>query len=80
MFAGVLGPVTLDEFGDIDTNLTLLYTSQAADHVRMSREQLFDLIYERRNKYSVLLHKNDENNHSRSGGVPRYVVYARRGS
>uniref|UniRef100_A0A8V5GG93 Guanylate cyclase n=1 Tax=Melopsittacus undulatus TaxID=13146 RepID=A0A8V5GG93_MELUD len=27
-FEGVLGPVTLDEFGDIDTNLTLLYTSQ----------------------------------------------------
>uniref|UniRef100_A0A8C0FKK6 Guanylate cyclase n=1 Tax=Bubo bubo TaxID=30461 RepID=A0A8C0FKK6_BUBBB len=27
-FEGVLGPVTLDEFGDIDTNFTLLYTSQ----------------------------------------------------
>ncbi|XP_074681495.1 guanylyl cyclase C [Strix aluco] len=31
-FEGVLGPVTLDEFGDIDTNLTLLYTSQTATH------------------------------------------------
>ncbi|NXS72520.1 GUC2C protein, partial [Pandion haliaetus] len=33
-FEGVLGPVTLDEFGDIDTNLTLLYTSQTANHFR----------------------------------------------
>ncbi|NXG58069.1 GUC2C protein, partial [Hemiprocne comata] len=31
-FEGVLGPVTLDEFGDIDTNLTLLYTSQTSNH------------------------------------------------
>ncbi|NXL03252.1 GUC2C protein, partial [Mesembrinibis cayennensis] len=31
-FKGVLGPVTLDEFGDIDTNLTLLYTTQTASH------------------------------------------------
>ncbi|NXL31565.1 GUC2C protein, partial [Glaucidium brasilianum] len=31
-FEGILGPVTLDEFGDIDTNLTLLYTSQTATH------------------------------------------------
>ncbi|NWI92820.1 GUC2C protein, partial [Pitta sordida] len=29
-FEGVLGPVTLDEFGDIDNNLTLLYTSHTA--------------------------------------------------
>ncbi|KFZ54079.1 Heat-stable enterotoxin receptor, partial [Podiceps cristatus] len=35
-FEGVLGPVTLDEFGDIDTNLTLLYTSQTANHVRIT--------------------------------------------
>ncbi|KFV75773.1 Heat-stable enterotoxin receptor [Struthio camelus australis] len=34
-FEGALGPVTLDEFGDIDVNLTLLYTSQSA-HVRMT--------------------------------------------
>ncbi|KFP74286.1 Heat-stable enterotoxin receptor [Acanthisitta chloris] len=34
-FEGILGPVTLDEFGDIDTNLTLLYTSQTANHVRI---------------------------------------------
>nr|XP_009487818.1 PREDICTED: heat-stable enterotoxin receptor [Pelecanus crispus] len=33
-FEGVLGPVTLDEFGDIDTNLTLLYTSQTANNFR----------------------------------------------
>ncbi|KAF1653215.1 Heat-stable enterotoxin receptor, partial [Eudyptes chrysocome] len=33
-FEGVLGPVTLDEFGDIDNNLTLLYTSQTANHFR----------------------------------------------
>ncbi|KAK4829506.1 hypothetical protein QYF61_005145 [Mycteria americana] len=33
-FEGVLGPVTLDEFGDIDTNLTLLYTSQTTNHFR----------------------------------------------
>ncbi|NWH43512.1 GUC2C protein, partial [Fregata magnificens] len=33
-FEGVQGPVTLDEFGDIDTNLTLLYTSQTANHFR----------------------------------------------
>ncbi|NXW59868.1 GUC2C protein, partial [Eurystomus gularis] len=32
-FKGVLGPVTLDAFGDIETNLTVLYTSQTADHV-----------------------------------------------
>lgn len=50
MSTGVLGPVTLDEFGDIDNNLTLLYTSETANDVRMSREQLFELIYERRNK------------------------------
>ncbi|XP_065508326.1 guanylyl cyclase C [Caloenas nicobarica] len=30
-FEGVLGPVTLDEFGDIDNNLTLLYTSETAN-------------------------------------------------
>ncbi|XP_062442925.1 guanylyl cyclase C [Rhea pennata] len=29
-FEGALGPVTLDEFGDVDVNLTLLYTSQSA--------------------------------------------------
>ncbi|KFV10499.1 Heat-stable enterotoxin receptor [Tauraco erythrolophus] len=33
-FEGLLGPVTLDEFGDIDANLTLLYTSQTASHFR----------------------------------------------
>ncbi|KFQ45040.1 Heat-stable enterotoxin receptor [Nestor notabilis] len=33
-FEGVLGPVTLDEFGDIDTNLTLLYTSQTANYFK----------------------------------------------
>ncbi|NXA15368.1 GUC2C protein, partial [Sapayoa aenigma] len=33
-FEGVLGPVTLDEFGDIDTNLTLLYTSQTAKNFK----------------------------------------------
>ncbi|NWR88890.1 GUC2C protein, partial [Furnarius figulus] len=33
-FEGVLGPVTLDEFGDVDTNLTLLYTSQTAKHFK----------------------------------------------
>lgn len=48
--AGVVGPVILDEFGDIDHNLTVLYTSQTANYVRMSRVQLFDLIQERRNK------------------------------
>ncbi|KAJ7330004.1 hypothetical protein JRQ81_016178 [Phrynocephalus forsythii] len=26
-FQGILGPVTLDEFGDIDVNLTMMYTS-----------------------------------------------------
>ncbi|NXF85028.1 GUC2C protein, partial [Eubucco bourcierii] len=31
-FEGVLGPVTLDQFGDIDTNMTLLYTSRTANH------------------------------------------------
>ncbi|NXG90269.1 GUC2C protein, partial [Stercorarius parasiticus] len=31
-FEGVLGPVTLDEFGDIDSTLSLLYTSQTANH------------------------------------------------
>ncbi|KFV68818.1 Heat-stable enterotoxin receptor [Dryobates pubescens] len=31
-FEGVLGPVTLDQFGDIDTNMTLLFTSQTANH------------------------------------------------
>lgn len=45
-----MGPVTLDEFGDIDTNLTVLYTSQTANYVCMSRVQLLDLIYERRKK------------------------------
>ncbi|NXH75527.1 GUC2C protein, partial [Hydrobates tethys] len=33
-FEGILGPVTLDDFGDIDTNLTLLYTSQTEDQFR----------------------------------------------
>ncbi|NWS99624.1 GUC2C protein, partial [Mionectes macconnelli] len=33
-FEGVLGPVTLDEFGDVDNNLTLLYTSPAAKHFK----------------------------------------------
>ncbi|NXG43929.1 GUC2C protein, partial [Psilopogon haemacephalus] len=31
-FEGVLGPVTLDQFGDIDTNMTLLYTSQTTNN------------------------------------------------
>ncbi|XP_067998716.1 guanylyl cyclase C isoform X2 [Melanerpes formicivorus] len=31
-FEGVLGPVILDQFGDIDTNMTLLFTSQTANH------------------------------------------------
>ncbi|XP_054242553.1 guanylyl cyclase C [Indicator indicator] len=31
-FEGLLGPVILDQFGDIDTNMTLLYTSQTANH------------------------------------------------
>ncbi|XP_074433374.1 guanylyl cyclase C [Larus michahellis] len=31
-FEGVLGPVTLDEFGDIDSTLSLLYTSQTENH------------------------------------------------
>jgi len=77
--AGVLGPVALDEFGDIDTNLTLLYTSQAENQVCMSREKWFNLIYERRNKMPCT-NKTDENNHSRSGGVPRHAVHAGRGS
>jgi len=42
--------VTLDEFGDIDNNLTLLYTTQSASDVRMSRKKLLGLVYERRNK------------------------------
>ncbi|NWT15255.1 GUC2C protein, partial [Vireo altiloquus] len=33
-FEGIAGPVTLDEFGDIDSNLTLLYTSQTANHFK----------------------------------------------
>ncbi|NXR36897.1 GUC2C protein, partial [Zosterops hypoxanthus] len=33
-FEGVMGPVTLDEFGDIDTNLTVLYTSQTANYFK----------------------------------------------
>ncbi|NXM08435.1 GUC2C protein, partial [Tyrannus savana] len=33
-FEGVLGPVTLDEFGDVDSNLTLLYTSPTAKHFK----------------------------------------------
>ncbi|KFQ26472.1 Heat-stable enterotoxin receptor [Mesitornis unicolor] len=33
-FEGILGPVTLDKFGDIDTNLTLLYTSQTGNHFK----------------------------------------------
>ncbi|KFP89727.1 PREDICTED: heat-stable enterotoxin receptor [Apaloderma vittatum] len=33
-FEGVLGPVTLDEFGDIDRNLTLMYTSQTENHYK----------------------------------------------
>ncbi|XP_050181248.1 guanylyl cyclase C [Myiozetetes cayanensis] len=33
-FEGVLGPVTLDEFGDVDNNLTLLYTSPTAKHFK----------------------------------------------
>ncbi|NWI60931.1 GUC2C protein, partial [Calyptomena viridis] len=33
-FEGVLGPVTLDEFGDIDNNLTLLYLSQTAKNYK----------------------------------------------
>ncbi|OWK59336.1 Heat-stable enterotoxin receptor [Lonchura striata] len=33
-FEGVVGPVTLDEFGDIDTNLTVLYTSQTANYFK----------------------------------------------
>ncbi|XP_017683056.1 PREDICTED: heat-stable enterotoxin receptor [Lepidothrix coronata] len=33
-FEGLLGPVTLDEYGDIDTNLTLLYTSPTAKHFK----------------------------------------------
>ncbi|KAM6146376.1 LOW QUALITY PROTEIN: guanylyl cyclase C [Phoenicopterus ruber ruber] len=33
-FEGVAGPVTLDEFGDIDTNLTVLYTSHTGNHFR----------------------------------------------
>ncbi|NWU49356.1 GUC2C protein, partial [Dromas ardeola] len=31
-FEGVLGSVTLDEFGDIDSTLSLLYMSQTANH------------------------------------------------
>ncbi|KGL83192.1 Heat-stable enterotoxin receptor [Tinamus guttatus] len=34
-FEGAQGPVTLDEFGDIDVNLTLLYTYQST-YVRMT--------------------------------------------
>ncbi|NXK47603.1 GUC2C protein, partial [Chauna torquata] len=34
-FEGAQGPVTLDPFGDIDTNLTLLYTSQSANDFRV---------------------------------------------
>ncbi|NWR36246.1 GUC2C protein, partial [Tachuris rubrigastra] len=33
-FEGVLGPVTLDKFGDADNNLTLLYTSPTAKHFK----------------------------------------------
>ncbi|XP_014738119.1 PREDICTED: heat-stable enterotoxin receptor isoform X4 [Sturnus vulgaris] len=33
-FQGVDGPVILDEFGDIDHNLTVLYTSQAANYFK----------------------------------------------
>ncbi|KAL9854745.1 LOW QUALITY PROTEIN: guanylyl cyclase C [Geothlypis trichas] len=33
-FEGVVGPVILDEFGDIDTNLTVLYTSQTANYFK----------------------------------------------
>uniref|UniRef100_A0A8C8RA75 Guanylate cyclase n=1 Tax=Pelusios castaneus TaxID=367368 RepID=A0A8C8RA75_9SAUR len=32
-FDGALGPVTLDEFGDLDINLTLLYTTADTYHV-----------------------------------------------
>ncbi|NXX76400.1 GUC2C protein, partial [Urocolius indicus] len=31
-FEGLLGPVTLDEYGDIDGNMTLLYTPLTANH------------------------------------------------
>uniref|UniRef100_A0A8C5NR80 Guanylate cyclase n=1 Tax=Junco hyemalis TaxID=40217 RepID=A0A8C5NR80_JUNHY len=33
-FEGVEGPVILDEFGDIDTNLTVLYTSHTANYFK----------------------------------------------
>ncbi|NXN24052.1 GUC2C protein, partial [Nycticryphes semicollaris] len=33
-FEGIVGPVTLDEFGDIDSILSLLYTSQTKNHFR----------------------------------------------
>ncbi|KAJ7397244.1 hypothetical protein BTVI_137549 [Pitangus sulphuratus] len=33
-FEGILGPVTLDEFGDVDNNLTLLYTSPTTKHFK----------------------------------------------
>uniref|UniRef100_A0A803VKK0 Guanylate cyclase n=1 Tax=Ficedula albicollis TaxID=59894 RepID=A0A803VKK0_FICAL len=33
-FEGVVGPVILDEFGDIDNNLTVLYTSQTANYFK----------------------------------------------
>ncbi|NXU59538.1 GUC2C protein, partial [Turnix velox] len=33
-FEGILGPVTLDEFGDIDSTLALLYTSQTENHFK----------------------------------------------
>lgn len=34
-FEGAQGPVTLDAFGDIDTNLTVLYTSQSTNEFRV---------------------------------------------
>uniref|UniRef100_A0A8C2T8Z5 Guanylate cyclase n=1 Tax=Coturnix japonica TaxID=93934 RepID=A0A8C2T8Z5_COTJA len=34
-FEGVQGPVTLDAFGDIDNNLTLLYTTQSGSDYRV---------------------------------------------
>ncbi|NXL95367.1 GUC2C protein, partial [Alectura lathami] len=34
-FEGAQGPVILDEFGDVDNNLTLLYTSQSSNEFRV---------------------------------------------
>uniref|UniRef100_A0A8C2T9H1 Guanylate cyclase n=1 Tax=Coturnix japonica TaxID=93934 RepID=A0A8C2T9H1_COTJA len=52
-FEGKNGPVTLDAFGDIDNNLTLLYTTQSGSDVRMFRKVLMYFNTQKNKTYVV---------------------------